>query len=378
MRYFVEDLKPPATLIWLALVALLGGCAAEPDITQYTIDTRVPEILSQETRMVGAIVPQQDDVWFYKMTGDSQMVQQVAADVRLWVEGLQYSGGEPQLDLPAGWSRKPATSMRFATVEVPVGDPPLEISVSKLAKTDDWPELVSLNVNRWRGQMGLAPSDAQWAGAEVMGSPGAAEPSIWVDLTGEMGEMSMGGPAAAMSGMPGLGPASSMPAGGLPSDALGGGSLGATAGENPGAAAGDAPIEYTVPEGWEAGKMSSMRWAAFNVGSGDGAAELTVIPAGGDVRGNIQRWMGQIRPDGVAPEAVDAVIDQGEEVTVDGRPAQRFLIPGTGQRAQAIDATIVSLGEGFSLFIKMTGDAETVAAQSDAIQQFLDSLKLKQ
>ena len=123
--------------------------------------------------------------------------------------------------------------------------------------------------------------------------------------------------------------------------------------------------------------MSSMRWAAFNAGPEDQSAELTVIPAGGDTRGNIERWMGQISPQGMTPADVDTVIAGAKEITVDGIAGQRFFIDGNGEPKQAIDATILPLGEGFNLFIKMTGDAATVSAESDAIQQFLDSLKLK-
>lgn len=139
---------------------------------------------------------------------------------------------------------------------------------------------------------------------------------------------------------------------------------------------GSQDLTYDTPEGWRPGKMSAMRWLAFNVGPEDRAAELTVIPAGGDVRGNVRRWLGQIRPDGVDDELLDKVIDEAQEVTVDGRRGQRFLLPGSGDKPSAIDATIVPLEEGRSLFIKMTGDAQTVAEHSDELGQFLESFQM--
>ena len=42
----------------------------------------------------------------------------------------------------------------------------------------------------------------------------------------------------------------------------------------------------------------------------------------------------------------------------------------------AIDATIIPLSDGISLFVKMTGPAKTVAGQAEAIASFLKSLKL--
>src|SRR5690606_16542280 len=84
-----------------------------------------------------------------------------------------------------------------------------------------------------------------------------------------------------------------------------------------------ARLKYDRPEGWRDGKMSSMRMASFNVGPEDAEAEITVIPAGGDIRGNVARWLGQIRPEGVADEVVDQALENAEKIKVDGRDAQR-------------------------------------------------------
>jgi hypothetical protein len=128
--------------------------------------------------------------------------------------------------------------------------------------------------------------------------------------------------------------------------------------------------------------MSTMRMAAFDVGPEDATAEITVIPAGGDLRGNVARWIGQVRGDVPPDDVVDAAMDAGTEVDVDGRPGKRFFLTGDDAKsdekdATAIDATIVSMDGGMSLFIKMTGPPKTVAQQSDAIVEFLASLKLK-
>lgn len=327
-------------------IGLSIGCKREPDIVQYTIDPSMPAALSSETRMLGVIVPQESEVWFYKLTGDAPLIDKVSEEYRAWAQQVSFANGKPQFDLPDGWVQKPGSSMRFATLEIPVGEPPLEVSISSLPKNDSWDKVVMANVNRWREQLGLQPSSEQWAGAELLSETQSDEPAIWVDITGQ----------ATTGSMPPMVPP--------------------TASATATAAAPPAPIAFNKPEAWQEGKTSSMRWAAFTVGPEDKSAELTVIPAGGDLRGNIERWLGQIRPDGVTDEDVDAVISAASDVTVDGIQSQRFVMTGTGEAPQAIDATIVPLGEGFSLFIKMTGNADTVAAESERIQQFLDSLKL--
>lgn len=205
--------------------------------------------------------------------------------------------------------------------------------------------------------------------------------SIWVDLVGKSGESSMmppfaggGGPFAGGNMPPAMPPStgtgsSEDSAGNKTSDSL-------DAVANAPTSTADERLKFDRPEGWRDGKMSSMRMAAFDVGPEDAPAEITVIPAGGDLRGNVARWLGQVR-DGNAPDdVVDQLIEDATNVEVDGRPGQRFLLTSEEEDGQAIDATIIPLDGGMSLFIKMTGPAKTVTSESEAIAAFLDSLKL--
>ncbi|MBI2363124.1 MAG: hypothetical protein HYV15_07050 [Elusimicrobia bacterium] len=84
---------------------------------------------------------------------------------------------------PAGWTEKPASGMRRATFIVPGG---AELSVISLPG-DAGGELA--NVNRWRGQLGLAPWDAAGLGkaAQAVASP-AGRFSL-VDLEGSSQRM---------------------------------------------------------------------------------------------------------------------------------------------------------------------------------------------
>ena len=117
--------------------------------------------------------------------------------------------------------------------------------------------------------------------------------------------------------------------------------------------------------------------AAFSIGPEDSPAELTVIAAGGDLRGNVARWLGQVRQGQVPDEVVDKALAEARTVDVDGRTGQRFLLTGEdAMKGTAIDATIVPIDGGTSLFVKMTGPAKTVTQQSEAIASFLDSLEL--
>jgi hypothetical protein len=250
--------------------------------------------------------------------------------------------------------------MRYATIDVQTPDKQLDISVSKLGRQEDWDEQVKMNVNRWRGQLGLSPSQDKWAEGVGFDVAAADAKAIWVDLVGE----------PSSSGSPMMPPFARGMAAGPKSETPQASPAGTTTEADP-------RVKFDRPEGWRDGRMSSMRWAAFKVGPEDSSAELTVIPAGGDLRGNVARWLGQVREGQVSDEVVDKALADAKVVDVAGRSGQRFFLTGEDATSgTAIDATIVPMDGGMSLFVKMTGPAKTVTGQSEAIASFLESLEL--
>lgn len=318
--------------------------------------------------MLAVMLPKDTDVWFFKITGSEKSVESIESTFQKFVEDLQFAEGVPVLkDLPDGWKRGGDKSMRYATIDVQTEFNQLDLSVSKLVRQEDWDQQVKMNVNRWRGQLGLAPSEDKWAEGVAMKIAAADVDGIWVDLVGE--------PAASGSMSPPF-------AGGMPPFASGGSSSSEIPKPAP-VAADAAPMEadprlkFDRPEGWRDGRMTSMRMAAFNVGPEDTPAEITVIPAGGDLRGNVARWLGQVVGGTAKDAAVDEALEAGQDVEVAGRKGQRFFLTSEESKSgTAIDATIVPMDGGMSLFVKMTGPEDVVAEQSDAITSFLKSLQL--
>jgi hypothetical protein len=79
-----------------------------------------------------------------------------ASDPAAAVEPPEAPGAALQWQLPKGWTeRREGSGMRYATLVVPV-EGKLDVSVTVLPG-DAGGELA--NVNRWRGQIGLAPFD---------------------------------------------------------------------------------------------------------------------------------------------------------------------------------------------------------------------------
>lgn len=379
------------SLLTLLGLACVVGCSGDTEpIRQYTINKRLPAALESSDRMVGAIIPHGDQVWFYKLAGPVDAVEFVESELLPYIEQIQFADGQPQIgELPSDWEHeRQQRPMRFATLLLNTPSKQLELSISSLPKLDNWDEQIAMNVNRWRQQMGLGDSDERWAGAtELTLAHPSEQPSVWIDLSGQLGA----GPS--MAGLSGA--AGSLAAAGLPPDhpPVGGAAAARPADQPSGSPAGDGAsgnqagennpgggLEFTAPDDWRPGRMSVMRLAAFEFGEEGQTAELTIIQAGGDLRGNVARWLGEIRPEPPADDIVDAAMDTAEIISVSGREAFRYVLddgrPDGAEDKEMTDATIVPLGDGFSMFIKARGPAQTIQGQHAAIGQFLQSLRL--
>ena len=334
-------------------IAMIGCDAPQPVVT-YTVPTEVPEQLRVgNDRMLAMMVPKDDLVWYFKVMGPEKAIAVIESDFIEFVKTIEIAEGKPNLkQLPDGWRLGGERPMRFATIDVDTPGKQLDISVSNLPRREDWDQQVEMDVNRWRGQLGLGESNAKWADGKAIEIAAGDGSSVLVDIVGKQS-----------SGAPAMSPPFAR------------GSAAPFVNKTP-TKKRESRLKFEKPSGWRDGEMRSMRMAAFNVGPEESVAEVTVIAAGGDLRGNVARWLGQIRPAGVPDEVVDRALEEAETVEVDGRQAQRFLLQGDeGENSSAIDATIVPLEEGFSLFVKMTGPSTTVTSQSDQMASFLKSLQ---
>ncbi|WP_417731595.1 hypothetical protein [Rosistilla oblonga] len=339
------------------LTLLVAGCGRSDQITSYTIPTTVPESLVQQDRMLGGIVPGTEKVWFYKLVSDVDAVSAIEAPFKEWVQQLKYEDGTPQLDVPEDWKRIAPGMMQHAKFQIPAGERMIEMSVAELGRNGDWDEQVLANVNRWRGQMALPPETEKYAGGEALqlDDPPSDAQAIWVSIDGVFKSgPSMGG-RPPMAGAGGMAPPASAP----------------VAAATPPAAA---KYEYELPEGWTVGSAGGMRLAAFNVETDEGAAEVTMIEAGGDVEANIGMWVSQVNAES-KPDDAAAVLEAGEEVTVMGITGTRFRLYGEEGGEKAIDVTMVPLEGGSSLFIKMTGAPAAVKAADKPLTEFLHTIK---
>jgi len=213
-------------LLTLTGFALAGGCSKPEQITHYTVDK--PPALEAVAhngqnpgdphqgmlpsgagaadpsgasgfsaanapageptdRTLGAIVPVQQQGWFFKLTGPQAAVGAKADEFSTFVKSVKFGAdGKPSWTLPAGWQERPGSQIRFATLVLPGEGKPLEVSVTVLPNTTPDPvEYVLININRWRGQLSLPPITREQLASDTTQIPLAEGTATMVNLLGK-------------------------------------------------------------------------------------------------------------------------------------------------------------------------------------------------
>jgi len=302
-----------------------------------------------------------DQAWFFKTQASIGALEPHADTFREFIKSLEFREDRPVWSLPADWSEQAGGGMRIATLSF--GDPstPIELSVIPLPVIgDNERQYVLSNVNRWRGQLALPPLSIDELDGATETIETAAGAAIVADMTGwSSGSMAPTGPFSEGTGTTS---APHPPA--------------STQRQNSSSAGGSSPIEYETPEGWKTLPASGMRVAAFSVGEGEQAAEITVIPLGpqaGSLLDNINRWRQQIE---LAPIKSDELAASVSEIDVGDDQGQYAELIGSNERAngQAIFAVAVETTNR-TWFIKMMGAQSTVERQRDHFRAFASSIR---
>lgn len=368
-RQSVHRPRVLAVLSLLATTALIG-CRQEDEIRTYRIakDTSadagraapaappaasVPPTGEPTDRMLGAILPGADRAWFFKAVGPKTALDASAESIQAFLASVQLESERPGWDRPEGWTEQPGSSMRLATLKIPSGDAgEIEMSVIGLPLLGDWDAQVLDNVNRWRKQLKLPPTDAAGLVESAKPLEGGVEKAALVDLDGwfEAGGMApfAGGTRSAPST-----PSSATPA--IPTAP--------TAGTQ---------LKSDTPEGWVSDdKANSIRKVSIKT---PGGAEVTgfVFPAAGmmaDPLFNANRWRGEI---GLPPTTAEELAEQTEPIELLGEAGKYFGFVGEGE---ATSVAMVQAGDGV-WFFKLRGPTDEVAAQNDVFRTWLGSLSL--
>ena len=356
---------PVASGMLLVGVALLSGCGKPEQVTSYTVPTheslQTKEFLAesakrkpQPARMIAAIVPQGESLWFFKLQGPPDAVQARGEEVREFLKSLKFSSDDkPEWTLPATWTETPGNANRHATL-VLSEQPRLELSVTVLAKGpgDSTKQLLD-NINRWRGQLDLPHIAAD-------DLPSRTETLKAGELTVTV--INIVGKASQRPAMPG----GMMPPGmGQPSPREA-----APGAKQPTGNPKSGESSFNKPDEWAEVPPKQFQLARFTVGEGEQSAEIAISRAGGDRAANINRWRGQVGLEPLSGEELDKTSQPFEVGSKKGELVE--IIAGD----KAIFGVMIP-DEGQTWFIKLTGSAATAAKERARFEAFAKSLKLE-
>jgi len=322
---------------------------------------------------------------------------------------------KPELvwDNPQGWVELPPTQYRTANLK-PAGNPDLECYLTVLQ--GDGGGLTS-NVNRWRGQMGLAAITDEAVAAlprqpllgldavrldlegSYAGMGGEARPGwTMVGLIAPFGQalltVKLTGPTAAVAGerarfdefvkslrleAPDAAPHDHAdPKDDAAGAASGAGDATAAAGAPMGPGRG---IQFTAPQGWTREKERPARVATLKPG-GTTQSECSIIVLGGDgggLAGNVDRWRSQLGLAKLPPGEFEKLA----RLPLCGREGILFDATGVFEdsmndrkiaQARMVGAMVAL--DGRALFVKLTGpESEIDDRVRDAFRELCSSLR---
>lgn len=353
-------------LLWsfAALPLALTGCRKEEEIVHY----RVPRLealpaaqhevgpqqgaVQGKVRFLGAIVPDRDQLWFFKLVGPEAAVTPLAEPFESFMKTVRLTGKEPPIawDLPKGWQQLPGNQFRFATINIKNDGDTLELAVSKFGGT------VLDNVNRWREQIGLKKIEQGQLADETKTLDVAGLKVTLVNMVGAGGAAPMAPPFAKKFAGPGQPKLPALAPVKAPSFAV------------------------QAPAGWQeqvpASPITAKQYqAASNV-------QVTITPLGGSGGGlarNINRWRSEQLK---LPEASDQEliglskildIGTGKALYVDMENPKETGKP----RILAIVIAYPDIARPqTTYFLKMMGPSERVAGQQANFEAFAKSFRI--
>jgi hypothetical protein len=121
-----------------------------------------------------------------------------------------------------------------------------------------------------------------------------------------------------------------------------------------------------------------MRLATVTIGDPAEGREVTVIPASGSLRNNVERWQKQLAGDDATSvaDAVDRALTDAATVDVDGTEATVvLLVAAPAADGEAILGAMVPLDDTSSLFVKFKGKADVALRERSNFTRFVSSLR---
>jgi hypothetical protein len=357
----------------------VAAAPANPSATPPTAEAPAATPGEATDRMLTAVLPIDGQAWFFKVVGQIAVIEQNEKKLDEFFATIGVAAdGKPTWKLPDGWKEGPAKPMRFATLLMPTDDKPLEVAISAASWSGTKESLVA-NVDRWRGQLKLPPTDADNVAKDIREIKAGEKTITVVDLRGRY-TGGMMPPFAGGAGRPASpGAAPNLPPGHPPVE---------TGQSTPPAASSQAPTpaapKFTVPADWKQLPAGGMQVAALALGDANQKATVTIIPFSlnsgpsiADPLQNTNMWRSAV---GLPPIKQDDLKKYTEAIEIEGKPAIYVrVVPDASEptQSQIKKATLAAMAKSGDQiwFIKFNGDRDLVTAQEDTFKTFLKSLR---
>lgn len=137
----------------------------------------------------------------------------------------------------------------------------------------------------------------------------------------------------------------------------------------------DTTMTYTVPSNWQEKPASSMRTASFEVKSGKETADVSVVSLAGDGGGllsNTNRWRQQLE---MAPTDQAGLKNTVKDIKVDGYKGY-FMALYTALEGNGMLVALIEQDD-HTWFIKMMGTSKLIQTQEKDFEAFVESIRFQ-
>jgi hypothetical protein len=365
-----------AALAATAMGACCGGCGPGDPVTVYESvpvtrhsgSAKVEETGEPRFRMITAIHERPDATWFFKLTGAVDAITDAEPKWKAFLKSVRFDAGNPEWDLPDGWTEEPGNPARFATLRIGTGASAPELSITSLPPGQP----LGMNLNRWRGQLGLPPLNEMEVLLDLEEFSGDGAAFKVFDARGPRFDTGMG--PAPMANLPQQPPAGSTPRTEQPASGA------APPQQPPEPAPRPASLDYDEPAGWTPGNISSMVAGRWTKETGEGTVELSLLsmnPTDESWQLNLEAWSNQVGLE--SPADVDAVT---QTVTVGGANGRyaRLDGPAAGEGDEPARSIVVAMfqdGQDNGWVVRLAGSTTAVDQTVDAFDAFLKSIAFR-
>lgn len=295
--------------------------------------------------MLGAILRQPDETWFFKLTGPPDETAALREAFGKFVASTRFENGAPSWEIPAGWTERKSApgSMRFTTFLVAPNGP--ELSVMPLPNNEDEIETAVININRWRrDQLGLTALTTEAYLRALESDNDAAE--VFPEDEGEIVSITTPAGKAILVDFVKTFPSQE---------------------ESP--RANSQLPQLNPPSHWNARPASTITLAAFEVGEGDDPVRITLSTAGGDLLANVNRW--RVQQLGMSAWTESELAEGKQKLSGQGFTADYFKLFGP---TETILAAIIP-HDGQLWFVKLKGPKALAEKEIENFESFVKSIE---